>query len=101
MLAVVRTGLPGMFVRLGVSASRVAFVTRLLPLLVVLLGTLAVVALDHRQGVAVVGSVVEGLPGFAFFLPAYDTVRNLIVAASVFIYWVESRGRSGTFATAV
>ncbi len=25
----------------------------------------------------------------------------LIVAASVFIYWVESRGRSGTFATAV
>ncbi len=84
-LVLVRTGLAGSLTRLGVSSARAAFVVRLMPVLVVLLGTLAVIAgdLDRHHGVAVVGSVVEGLPAFAFFLPAYDTCKALIVAASV------------------
>ncbi len=85
MLIFVRTGLAGSLTRLGIRAAKAAFVVRLMPVLVVLLGTLAVVAgdLDRRHGVAVVGNVVEGLPAFAFFLPAYDTGKALIVAAAV------------------
>lgn len=61
------------------------FVVRLMPLLVVLLGTLAVVHwdLDRQHGVAVVGAIVRGVPGFALFLPGYDTVATLLVPALV------------------
>ena len=84
-LAFVRFLLPGLLVRAGLSQSRAAFVGRLMPLLVVLVGTLVVIRLDldHQYGVAVVGSVVEGLPGFSFFLPGYETFRLLLVPAFV------------------
>ena len=84
-LAFVRFLMPGLLVRAGLSQSRAAFVGRLMPLLVVLVGTLVVIRLDldHRYGVAVVGSVVEGLPGFSFFLPGYDTFKLLLVPAFV------------------
>ena len=85
ILAFVRLLLPGLLVRAGLSQSRAAFVGRLMPLLVVLVGTLVVIRLDldHQYGVAVVGSVVEGLPGFSFFLPGYDTFKLLLVPAFV------------------
>lgn len=69
----------------GISANAAAFIVRLMPLVVVLCGTLAVVhwALDRQQGVAVVGPIVEGLPGFIFFLPGLDTLKSLIVPAFV------------------
>ena len=85
ILAFVRFLMPGLLVRAGLSQSRAAFVGRLMPLLVVLVGTLVVIRLDldHQYGVAVVGSVVEGLPGFSFFLPGYDTFKLLLVPAFV------------------
>lgn len=84
-LAFARHGLGGMLGRLGLGAPRAAFIGRLMPLVVVLLGTLAVVwlDLDRTHGVAVVGSVVAGIPGFEFFLPRYESIKLLIVPAFV------------------
>lgn len=84
-LAFVRSGLTGTLVRVGVSIGKATFVVRLMPLLVVLLATVVVIALDldRRQGVAVVGTVVEGLPGFEFVFPAFDTLKRLLVPAAV------------------
>jgi sulfate permease, SulP family len=80
-----RHGLAGVLRRLGMTAGRAGFVVRLMPLLVVLAGTGLVVGLDldRRQGVAVVGGIVAGLPGFEFFLPRYDALTLLIVPAIV------------------
>ncbi|MBN8451319.1 MAG: sulfate permease [Candidatus Accumulibacter sp.] len=84
-LAFVRSGLTGTLVRLGVSIGKATLIIRLMPLLVVLLATVVVIALDldRRQGVAVVGTVVEGLPGFEFVFPAFDTLKMLTVPAAV------------------
>ena len=84
-LAFARHGLGGMLGRLGLGAPRAAFIGRLMPLVVVLFGTLAVVwlDLDRTRGVAVVGSVVAGIPGFEFFLPRYESIKLLIVPAFV------------------
>lgn len=80
-----RYGLAGVLRRLGMTTGRAGFVVRLMPLLVVLAGTGLVVGLDldRRQGVAVVGGIVAGLPGFKFFLPRYDALTLLIVPAIV------------------
>jgi SulP family sulfate permease len=85
MLVFVRAGLGRILPSLGMGAGKAAAMVRLMPLLVVLLATLAVVAfdLDHERGVAVVGAVTEGLPPFRFFVPAYDIVQVLIVPAAV------------------
>ncbi len=84
-LAFARHGLGGLLGRLGLGAPRAAFIGRLMPLVVVLFGTLAVVwlDLDRTRGVAVVGSVVAGIPGFEFFLPRYESIKQLIVPAFV------------------
>lgn len=84
-LAFARHGLGGLLGRLGLGAPRAAFIGRLMPLVVVLFGTLAVVwlDLDRTRGVAVVGSVVAGIPGFEFFLPRYESIKLLIVPAFV------------------
>ena len=78
-----RVLLAGLLQRVGLGASQAAFIVRLMPLLVVLLGTLAVVRwhLDQSHGVPVVGPIVEGLPGFAFFLPDADAIRSLLFPA--------------------
>jgi len=85
VLAFARHGLGGLLQRLGLGAARAAFIGRLMPLVVVLFGTLAVVGLDldRTRGVAVVGSVVAGIPGFEFFLPRYESIKLLIVPAFV------------------
>ena len=84
-LLVIRRCLARWLVRSGVATDKATFLVRLTPLLVVFAGTVVVVAfdLDHHYGVAVVGTVVEGLPGFTPFLPTYDACKTLLVAASV------------------
>src|SRR6185369_4621914 len=83
VLAVVRSDLAGWLVKAGLASQRAAFVVRVMPLVVVLIGTLAVIELDldRAHGVAVVGSVAAGLPAFNFFLPGFDALRSLIVPA--------------------
>jgi SulP family sulfate permease len=85
VLAFVRYALGGLLQRAGLTASRAGFVVRLMPLLVVLLGTVLVIRfdLDRNQGVVVVGPVLAGLPDFEFFLPGFEELRRLIVPASV------------------
>jgi SulP family sulfate permease len=85
ILAIVRLALADWLVRAGLSKARADFIVRLMPLVVVIVGTLAVIEfnLDRGQGVAVVGSVVAGLPGFTFFVPSLDTVHRLLLPAFV------------------
>ncbi len=80
-----RYGLGGLLGRLGVANRRAGFIVRLLPLLVVLAGSGLVVGLDldRTYGVAVVGPIVAGLPGFEFFLPRYESLKLLAVPAVV------------------
>jgi len=84
-LAFNRLRFGALLVRRGMPAVRAVTVVRVAPLVVVLGGLLAVVAfdLDRRFGVAVVGSVADGLPGFTFFVPGFDTVRQLAIPAFV------------------
>lgn len=83
VLAFARYLLAPLLVRLGVASGAAAFVVRVMPLLVVLAGTLVVIALqlDGPGGVQVVGTVLEGLPGFHFFLPEMSTLKVLLVPA--------------------
>ena len=69
--------------RLGLSASRAAFITRLVPLLIVILATVIVILfhLDQTSGVAVVGRMTEGIPGFTFFVPDYTTLTTVAIPA--------------------
>ena len=85
LLIFVRVALSNLLARLGLGAGPAAFVVRLMPLLIVLLGTALVAGknLDLEYGVAVVGAVVAGVPGFDFFLPRYDNLKLLIVPAFV------------------
>ncbi|MFZ2974538.1 MAG: sulfate permease [Ferribacterium limneticum] len=85
ILAIVRLALADWLVRTGLSKARADFIVRLMPLVVVIVGTLVVIEsnLDCGQGVAVVGSVVAGLPGFTFFVPSLDTVHRLLLPAFV------------------
>jgi len=79
----VRRYLAGGLVRLGLSRQRSDFLVRLMPMLVVLVGTLAVIGLelDRRHHVAVVGPVVAGLPDLDVFVPGFDTLRKLMIPA--------------------
>ncbi len=85
VLATVRVALAGWLVKAGLGVGRASFIVRLMPLVVVALGTLAVIQfdLDHEHGVAVVGSVVSGLPGFNFFMPGLETMHRLMLPAFV------------------
>ena len=84
-LLVSRLWLAAGLTQLGLQPQTAAFVVRLMPLVVVLLGTLAVVQgdLDRRLDVAVVGSIQAGLPGFSFFVPDGATLYALLVPAFV------------------
>ncbi|UCV05986.1 SulP family inorganic anion transporter [Dechloromonas denitrificans] len=83
LLFVVRYALAGWLIKAGLSKNQAAFVVRVMPLVVVLIGTLAVSEfdLDRSHGVAVVGAVAAGMPAFNFFLPGLGTTRSLIVPA--------------------
>lgn len=81
VLAFARSSLAGLLGKVGIKPGAAAFVVRLVPLLVVLLATLAVVSwnLDRQYGVAVVGSIVEGLPAPLLFLPEAGDLKRLAV----------------------
>lgn len=83
VLTVVRQALAAWLIKAGLASEKAAFVVRVMPLVVVLVGTLAVIELDldRLRGVAVVGSVAAGLPAFNFFLPGFEATRSLIVPA--------------------
>ena len=67
--------------RVGLPSIKAGFVVRLMPLLIVVAATVLVTELDldRRHGVAVVGSVQEGLASFVFFIPELATLRTLTV----------------------
>ena len=83
LLLVVRFWLADWLSRAGLGEGKAAFVIRLMPLVIVLAGTLAVIelSLDTTHGVAVVGSLQAGLPALNFFLPSLEATRALIVPA--------------------
>jgi SulP family sulfate permease len=59
-----------------------------MPLIVVLAATLAVVSLDldRKQGVAVVGTVQEGLASFRLSVPSLDSLRILALPALILAF---------------
>lgn len=71
--------------QLGLSSFKSGFVVRLMPLMVVIAATLIVIELDldRIHGVAVVGSVQEGLASFVFFIPSLTTFSLLTVPALI------------------
>lgn len=71
--------------RIGLSSQKAGLLVRLMPLIVVVAATLMVVEfdLDRKQGVAVVGSVQEGLASFTFFIPSVDSLKLLTVPAMI------------------
>lgn len=83
LLIFARTALPGLLRHLGLSAGQAAFAGRLMPLLVVAGATLAVARFDPdgTRGIAVVGTVIAGLPAIAPFLPGAEAVRTLLMPA--------------------
>ena len=83
VLIFARKVLGPLLIRQGVSAKNSAFVVRLVPLLTVIAGTLAVVLgdLDLVYGVAVVGSVQSGLPALSLDLPEPATLSRLLAPA--------------------
>lgn len=84
-LILVRSALGSLLNKAGLPEDRTAFIVRLMPLLIIFIATFAVIhwELDRRHGVAVVGSIVQGLPDFTFFLPGIDTIRTLAMPAFV------------------
>jgi SulP family sulfate permease len=82
-LILARYGLVSLLSRIGIATTSAAFVVRIVPLIVILLGTSYVVRfdLDYPDGVATIGNVIEGLPGFKFFLPNYNSLHALILPA--------------------
>ena len=81
ILGFTRTGLASLLGKLGMPSKPAAFVVRLMPLGVVLLATLGVVyfSLDRSAGVAVVGTIAEGVPGFSLFFPEWRELRLLAI----------------------
>jgi SulP family sulfate permease len=83
VLYLARTSLTPLLMRWKVPRSTAEMGTRLAPLVVVVCGTLAVVALnlDGTYGVAVVGQVQDGLPQLALQWPSLADVNMLLVPA--------------------
>lgn len=86
----------------GATRRSSALAGRAAPLLVVVCGTLAVVALslDSGHGVAVVGAVPAGLPELSLPWPGTDVALRLLPAAALIalVGYVESVGMARTLA---
>lgn len=69
----------------GIGALHAGFAARMMPLMVVTIATLSVIALnlDHTHGVAVVGTVREGLASFSFVTPGLASLKMLAVPALI------------------
>jgi len=83
VLIFARYGLASILSRVGFASGAAALIVRVVPLIVILLGTTYVIRfdLDYPDGVATIGNVIEGLPGFNFFFPNYNSLHVLIVPA--------------------
>lgn len=73
---------------LGVKPARAQAVVRVMPLVVVVVATLAVVAwdLDTAHGVAVVGAIVPGLPPLQGFVPSASDLGLLALPALIIAF---------------
>lgn len=78
-----RYGLVAFATRWGVAKPRAEVWVRIMPLVVLGLASAVVVALDldHRNGVAVVGLVQEGLGSMQFFVPDLAALHQLLMPA--------------------
>ncbi len=83
ILILSRTYLASLLTSFGLSHNRATFIARLVPLVIVFFATVLVVnfKLDVTANVTVVGHITEGLPGFEFFLPGYDSIKTLAMPA--------------------
>ena len=88
--------------RTGVSRARAGVIGKTAPLAVVAAATALVagLALDAQHGVAVVGTLPEGLPLFALDVPAWSSVVQLMPAATLIalVGYVESVSIAKTLA---
>lgn len=83
-LAFARLWLAGLLCRIGLPDNWAGFVVRLMPLIVVAVATGAVIALDlEARGVAVVGAIESGLPGFSWIFPGVEQISLLAVPAAL------------------
>ena len=86
----------------GVARARAAVIGKTAPLAVVVVSTLLVasLALDAAHGVAVVGSLPQGLPVFGLAIPAWSTLAGLLPAATLIaiVGYVESVSIAKTLA---
>lgn len=75
--------LPELLKRAGMNADKRAFITRLTPLLVIVLATGAVHAfeLDEKHGIAVIGGVAAQLGDIKLHLPDAGSLRLLVIPA--------------------
>jgi len=73
---------------LGVSKGRAEVWGRVMPLVVLVVATTAVIAfdLDRAHHVAVVGEVQPGLGGVNFFVPGLDTLHQLFIPALIIAF---------------
>ena len=85
LLFVARRWLAGALAWVGVSKRRAEFAVRLTPLVVLIVATGVVIALelDVKRGVAVVGEVKEGLASFTFFMPDPQMLELLVGPALI------------------
>ena len=85
LLFVARRWLAGALAGVGVSKRRAEFAVRLTPLVVLIVATGVVIALelDVKRGVAVVGEVKEGLASFTFFMPDPQMLELLVGPALI------------------
>lgn len=83
LLVFARVGLPATLMRLGLSGQAAALLARLTPMVAVLLGIVAVQALDldTQHGVAVVGAVPGGLPPLQLLWPTVEAIELLWLPA--------------------
>ena len=83
-LVFARSLLANWLMRAGLRSTWAAFIVRLMPLIVVAGATAAVISLDLEQrGVAVVGQIATGLPGFQWFIPDFAQISLLAVPAAL------------------
>lgn len=105
LLMIARSRLAGWLQVAGIGRSRAELLGRLAPMAVVVMATVAVALLDldQRAQVAVVGTVPAGLPdlpGFSQLIPGWDAIGNLLVPALLIslVGFVESVSVAQSFA---
>ena len=87
--------------KLGLSASRAALLSKLLPVVVLAIATLTVWQFDLAQtGVVVLGPIAQGLPSLGLHLLGLEQLRSLLAPSLLigFIIFLSSQSASVTLA---